>query len=120
MKDALDAYAQYHVEEHRVSTASRASRKRKRRHNTQGDDTDASTLDVPRWVLNGGMAQDDWHVISQYIHYLSPLEEATHRLQGRGKSGRRTIRCRMGGYPNFRICTWHLRVRKGRPRRDRL
>lgn len=44
--------------------------------------------DTPRWVTNGGMTQDDWHVLGQYIYYLSLLEEATHRLQGRGKSQR--------------------------------
>ena len=77
IQEAFSAYIDYHVDLHRTDLATR----RARRRNVKGPD-------APRWVKNGGLSSDNWQVIVEYIGFLKPLENATRRLQGKGKSGR--------------------------------
>jgi hypothetical protein len=35
-----------------------------------------------------GLTGSDWQTIKKYVEFLRPLEEATSRLEGKGKSGR--------------------------------
>jgi hypothetical protein len=77
IQEALSAYIDYHIDLHRTDLVARRARRR-----------NAKEPDAPRWVKNGGLSSNDWQVIVEYIGFLKPLEDATRRLQGRGKSGR--------------------------------
>ena len=76
IKDALDAFIQYYIEQHRMEFARMKSKRR-----------NAREPEAPRWVKTGGLSSDDWQVIAQYIDFLKPLVDATSRVQGRGQSG---------------------------------
>jgi hypothetical protein len=80
LREAIDAYQQYYIEEYKNEVATRRARRRGPSGPVLVDP------DAPHWVKNGGLQAQDWQVVAQYIQYLTPLELATDRLQGHGKS----------------------------------
>ncbi|KAI1522719.1 hypothetical protein PtrSN002B_012148, partial [Pyrenophora tritici-repentis] len=75
LHNAVDEYAQSHIERTMGADAYARSRNNK-------------LTKVPAWMRSNGLTADDWAVITQYISVLEPLKEATKRLEARGKAGR--------------------------------
>jgi hypothetical protein len=75
LHNAVDEYAQSHIERTMIADAYARSRNNK-------------LPKAPAWMRSNGLTADDWAVITQYISVLEPLKEATKRLEARGKVGR--------------------------------
>lgn len=75
LKGPLDAFAQYHIDQHNHEAARCKARGRK-------------PPEPPLFIRTGGMTSYDWDVIRNYVQMLRPFKEATKRLEGRGVSGR--------------------------------
>ena len=70
----IDDYIHYKMNEARVTASSQ-------RRN-------ASQREERLFIREGGLTSKDWATINEYLLLLQPFDEATHLLQGRGKSKR--------------------------------
>ncbi len=77
IQEAIDSYIEYYIEQYQTEVASKRARRR-----------NAKEPDAPHWMKGDGLTGNDWQTINKYVEFLKPLEEATHRLEGKGKSGR--------------------------------
>lgn len=86
MKEGLDEYASAKLEEHAITTArAEAAKGRKKRKK----DAERKKDEQPRlFIREGGLNSGDWQTIIEYSQLLSPFNEATKLLEGRGKQGR--------------------------------
>jgi len=75
LKDAIDKYANDHIE-------------RQDREDTYAAGKGNKRPEAPAWMRSGGLGANDWAVITEYIAILRPLKEACQSLEARGRSGK--------------------------------
>src|SRR6266516_2013083 len=74
LQGPINAWVEYHIDKWNKEAAKQRAIK-------------AKTKQSPRYVNCGGLTSNDWDVIRHYIKFLTPLREATKKLEARGKAG---------------------------------
>src|SRR5436305_10140182 len=82
LQGPINTWVEYHIDKWDKEQAAKAAKRRTSAKKPKQPEQ------PPLYIQNGGLTPYDWDVINNYIRILTPLREATLKLEARGKAGR--------------------------------